>query len=150
MFKKFSKLIIIFLFLSNCGYTPIYSNQKSDINIEVLNFTGDNRINSRLLQKLKRNKNSNTEAFKTKFVTQYKKQEVSRNLAGEIESFELNITINFEVSTIDKDSKFSISENFIMENFNDEFSELNYENKIKDNAVDLIYQKLINRLIRLK
>ena len=117
MFKKFSKLIIIFLFLSNCGYTPIYSNQKSDINIEVLNFTGDNRINSRLLQKLKRNKNSNTEAFKTKFVTQYKKQEVSRNLAGEIESFELNITINFEVSTIDKDSKFSISENFIMENF---------------------------------
>lgn len=150
MFKKFSKLIIIFLFLSNCGYTPIYSTKKSDINIEVLNFTGDNRINSRLLQKLKRNKNSNTEAFKTKFVTQYKKQEVSRNLAGEIESFELNITINFEVSTIDKDSKFSISENFIMENFNDEFSELNYENKIKDNAVDLIYQKLINRLIRLK
>lgn len=150
MIKKFSKLIIIFLFLSNCGYTPIYSNVDNDINIEVLSFSGDKRINSRLLQKLKRNKNSNSETFKIEIVTQYKKQELSRDLTGNIESYELNVTIDFEVSTTDKNSKFSISENFIMENFNDEFSELNYENKIKDNTVDLIYQKLINRLIRFK
>ena len=150
MIKKLSKFITIFLFLSNCGYTPIYSNQDENINIEVLSFNGDNRINYRLIQKLERNRNANSNIFKIKIITDYKKEGASKDATGKIENFEITATINFEISNKDKNSKFSFSENFVMENFDDEFSELNYENKIKDNIVDTIYQKLIIQLIRFK
>jgi hypothetical protein len=150
MIEKFNKLILIFLFLSSCGYTTIYSKNNQNINVEVLSFSGDKRINYRLIQKLENNKNSNSESIKIKINTDYEKKEVSKNSAGKILNFELKANINFEVSIKDKNSKFSISENFMIENFDDEFLELNYENKIKDNMVETIYQRLIIQLIRLQ
>ena len=54
MIEKFNKLILIFLFLSSCGYTTIYSKNNQNINVEVLSFSGDKRINYRLIQKLEK------------------------------------------------------------------------------------------------
>ena len=48
-------LFILILFLSNCGYTPIYNNDyKTKIKINVLDIEGDNKINNLLITDIKK------------------------------------------------------------------------------------------------
>ena len=45
--------ILIFIFLSQCGYTALYDDKKSgDISITFLNMSGDNKMNSLIKSKL--------------------------------------------------------------------------------------------------
>ena len=49
------KISLILLFLSNCGYSPIYSvSNKNEININIVSLQGDKNINNLLFNKLKK------------------------------------------------------------------------------------------------
>ena len=50
---KILNFCLIFIFLSNCGYTPIYSNSKNNkINIQIHKISGNKEINNLIVQKL--------------------------------------------------------------------------------------------------
>ena len=52
---KILKYSFIIIFLTSCGYTPIYSNLKNNnINIQVQNTSGDKDLNNLIVQKLSR------------------------------------------------------------------------------------------------
>ena len=148
MIKKKLLIFILFLLVSNCDYEPLYSIKNDPLNIEVLSYEGNVGINSRLVQRLKRYKNSNFELNKISIKTEYIKKDSSKNSEGKTESYELIATTEFNVSKSDQNKTIIISENFVMENFDDEFEELNYENTIKDNISYSIIQKLIIQLNR--
>ena len=48
------------------------------------------------------------------------------------------------------EKKFSITENFVMKNFSDDFEERNYETNIKNTMTNLIYNKLLLQIKKLK
>ena len=48
----FIKFLIILFFVSNCGYTPIFSNKNSSFSIIEIKSTGNNRLNKILKNKL--------------------------------------------------------------------------------------------------
>ena len=52
--KKFILNFIIFIFITNCGYTPLYS-LKNNINFKIgkVNITGDRDLNQNITYQLK-------------------------------------------------------------------------------------------------
>ena len=52
MIKKNILIISLLIFLSNCGFTPIYLNNKNiNFSIEQVNYTGDRELNNFLKTK---------------------------------------------------------------------------------------------------
>ena len=151
MIKKIILSVFLFLFLTNCGFTPLYSNKEmNDINIEILNYEGDRDINLNLVSKLRANSNTEGKLFKVKIITNYEKITLTNNLAGEPEEYQLGSNVEFTVIENNSEKKFRVSEKFVMKNLSDDFEERNYEKSIKKNMTNLIYNKFLIQIKKLK
>ena len=150
--KKILILPILFITFSGCGFTPIALERKDlNINIEILDYEGDYKINSTLRSKLSVHKNNQKgELFKISVKTVYEKRDLSKDASGNIENYELVASSSFEVIKNEQVNKVKFNEKFTMENFADDFEEDNYEKKIKENFAESIYDKLISYIIQIK
>ncbi len=147
MIKKFFLIFAILMF-SSCDYSPLYSTKNNKfLNIEITEYTGDSKANTILRSRLSNNKNLNIEPIKIKIKTEYIKKDLSRNTAGDIETYELILIANFLIDFGNEQKTISISKNSKMENFNDKFEERDYENRMKENMSNSIYENLILQLI---
>ena len=144
MIKKLFLSLTLYLFLASCGFTPLYSVKGlEDINIEVLSYEGDREINLDLISKLKANVNPQGKLYKVKIYTNYRKNTLSNNLAGEPEEYQLQSTVKFTIIENNTEKEFDLDEKFVMKNLNDDFEERNYESNIKKNMTNLIYNKFL-------
>ena len=148
LIKKYSIIILFFLLLHSCGYSPIYSkNQKIDFFIESIELVGDeelkNFININLNNYLLKN---NSKAFKIYGSINYQKNSISKNITGEIDEYNLVAEALFTIEIKDNKKILRINEKNIMNNFTDEFEELRYETIIKQNMAKSITSKLLLQL----
>ena len=56
--KKFIKILILFFFLSGCGYTPIFTNKKINFSIYEFSTSGNTKLNKIINSKLNNYKGS--------------------------------------------------------------------------------------------
>jgi uncharacterized membrane protein YvbJ len=143
-------LIILFIFLSNCGYVPIYKDlQNANINIFVQE--GEENINNLLISKLKA---YNAKDTKNNYVIDmnsvYTKTVISKDSAGNAVDIELNLKVEFTLYFNEKSQKFSLTEKFNIKNTSDVFEMNNYENVIKNNFILSIKNKLIMKLLAIQ
>ena len=82
MFKKILIIFIVSFFLYSCGYNPMYSNNKSDINIEILETNGDQEINNYLKKNLKKYSGNQGKKISLNIITDYSVLETSKSLTG--------------------------------------------------------------------
>ncbi len=147
MLKKNIIIFSLFLFLTNCGFTPIYL-KNSDVNfsIEQINYTGDRDLNNFLKKNLDRYKN---EKINNKFFinveTKYKKNILSKDSTGKVTSFQLGVEAIFLIKSTNK--KIKITEKKIIDSMDDKFEEAKYEKSIKQSFAYSISNKLISELI---
>ena len=102
--KKIIIILLSTLYLTSCGFTPIYSKKNLDFQINNIQFEGDREIKAILL--------SNLSAYKTKEKDKYnydlnikseKKVEIaSKNTKGEATVYKININSTVEVFLDDK------------------------------------------------
>lgn len=150
MFARNIFIIFVFLFFSNCGFEPIYSVNNERLNIEIKSYEGDNITNLKILSKLRTHKNKNSKLFIIRFITDYEKKDLTKDTSGKVQNYELNFSTKFIVVSDGKEREFIFNEKFIMKNFEDDFEGRNYENDIKENIANLIYQKLMIQLARIE
>ena len=151
MIKKIILSVFLFLFLTNCGFTPLYSTKEmNDINIEILKYEGDKDINLNLVSKLRANSNPDGKLYKIIIVTNYAKTTLTNNLAGIPEEYQLQSNVTFTVIQNNSERKFNVNEKFVMKNLSDDFEERNYEKSIKKNMTNLIYNKFLLQIKKLK
>ena len=151
MLKKLFLSLTLYLFLANCGFTPLYSVKGlEDVNIEVLSYEGDRDINLDLISKLKANANPQGKLYKVKIYTNYVKTTLSNNLAGEPEEYQLQSTVKFIIIENNIEREFNLNEKLVMKNLNDDFEERNYETNIKNNMTNLIYNKFLLQIEKLR
>ena len=153
--KKLLPFFLIIIFLNNCGYTPRYAlNQNLNFTIELFELTGDREFNNFLKSKLtrfKKNKDVNKKSYKLNLETEYKKNIKLRDSTGLAEKYELVIIVNAIVqSELTQPKKLIFEEKFIMNKFDDPFEEKNYEKVIKENFSDIISERIIFYLFKLK
>jgi outer membrane lipopolysaccharide assembly protein LptE/RlpB len=144
------KKIIIFtliLFLSNCGFTPVYlNNSKVNFSIEQVNFEGDRELNNFLKINLSRYKNTNDN--KKIFIeanTKYEKIVLSKDTTGKATSYQLVAEVIFLIKPNNK--KIVVTEKKIMDSMNDNFEENRFERSAKQGFASLMSTKLISELI---
>ena len=151
MLQRIFQIIIILLILPSCGYTPIYSNYKTkDININVLDFSGDIDINNLITQSLNRYKNQNSEKkYDIKFVSKYNKESLTKDTAGNTTVYRLILNVDF-YTNIKNYETISFEKSFDMKKGDTEFDEEKYEKIIKRDMINIIIQKFITQIIEIK
>ena len=148
--------LLLFLFLSSCGYEALYS-LKNRVNyafaISELNLTGDRQVNLKIKQILNSYKNPNIKEekdFSLTLSSNSKKIITAKDASGNATKFKNEITVDVQVSLNEEyKSKFVITESFIY-NTNSNTAELkNDENRIKDNLTETIVEKILLKLTKI-
>jgi hypothetical protein len=147
MLKKNIITLSLILFLTNCGFTPIYlKNNNVNFSIEQINYTGDKELNNFLKTNLDRYKNEkiNNKIF-INVESKYEKNIFSKDSTGKVTSFQLKVEAIFSIKSIDK--KIRITEKKTIDSMDDKFEEARYEKSIKQSFAYSISNKLISELI---
>ena len=143
--------LLLFLFLSSCGYEAIYSKKNSknyNFFISKLSFTGDRDINLRMKERLNNYTfNEKNKNFALKISSSSSKEVAAKNTLGDAVTFKNTIAANIEVSMNGKfKNSFVIIESFIYKNNSNRFNLKRYEREIKNNLAETITDKLILKL----
>ena len=150
MLKKILPLIL-FLFLSSCGYQAIYSKRNMvnyDFSISKIDFMGDRTINLKIKEKLS---NFSTSKKSKDFILNIssiaEKTVLAKDNSGDPTNFKSTITVNFEI-LINNNFKDSLQviESFNYKNNNNKFDLKRYEREILSNLAETATDKLIFKL----
>jgi hypothetical protein len=151
MLKKISLIFTLIVFLSGCGYSPMFSKKNGqNLNIEITNYEGDSKLNSVIRSRFKIYSDEKARLFKIKINTSYQKNDLSKNTAGVIDKYQLSAVSIFDISSGDFNKTITLTEEISMVNFEDNFEEKNYENKIKEDFATSISKRLIIQLLKIK
>tara|TARA_Y100000591_G_C21535959_1_gene546493 strand:- start:253 stop:702 length:450 start_codon:yes stop_codon:yes gene_type:complete len=144
MIKK--NLIIFLLFITSCGYQPIFV----DKNINKLSFkkiltTGDKNINRKFIsisgfeEKSKGFSFSELNISSKRLIT-----ETSKNAKGQASSYRMTVQINIVTKDINNISKSKLfSESFSYNNIENKYDLAQYQNEIENTLINKIFEKLI-------
>ena len=141
-------LIIIFIFLTQCGYSPVYkANTKSEVNIILADLNGDKDFNNKLNSKLKKYYNGNSEnSFTISVNSKIEKNIITKNSKGKITNYELVATAKFRIIYKNVESNLILKENLKIINKDNSFEEKKYENTVKDIFASSMIERLIIKL----
>ena len=145
-------LIFLLIFLTNCGYTPIYQNIKSsDLSINIVSTNGNEEMNNLIKNELELyfNKESKNK-YDVSIDTNFQKKIISKNTSGATSSYQLLVETIFTIITEDKKNNFLFTEKINIENNPDSFAQKSYEDIIKRNFASSIREKLIMKLSNYK
>ena len=145
-------LIILLIFLTSCGYSPIYQNVKSnDLAINIVSSNGNAEMNDLIKNELELYFNSESEnKYDVSFNTNYEKKIISKNTSGATSSYQLLVETSFTIINKDKKNNFLFTEKINIENNQDSFAQKSYEDIIKRNFASSIREKLIMKLSNYK
>ena len=147
MIRKNTIIIFLIVFLTGCGFTPIYiKNNNVNFSIELVNLIGDRELNNFLKTNLSRYKNKNVS--NKVFIdaqSKYDKVVLSKDGTGEVTNYQLEAEVVFVIKSTNKQIVFS--ENIIMKSITDKFEEDKFEKSAKQNFASSVSYKLISKLI---
>ena len=141
-------LFILILFLSNCGYTPIYNaDNKTKIKINILSTKGDKKINNFLISDIKKLSRDDFEKeFNIRIDTNFNKLITAKDSKGVASNYELKVVTKFEIVKPNENKLFSFEEKIDISNNSNLFEQKKYENNIKIIFAKSIINKLIEKL----
>ncbi|MDC0940063.1 hypothetical protein OAR76_00920 [Candidatus Pelagibacter sp.] len=146
MVKKYI-IILSLIFLTSCGFTPLYLNSTNvNFSIEQVNYIGDRELNNFLKTNLNKYKNEEIDnKIYIEAKSEYRKIILSKNETGDATSYQLEAEVIFLIKPIN--NKIKITEKKIMNKMDDKFEETKYERSIKQNFASSISDKLSLELI---
>ena len=151
--KIFYKLIL-FIFLSSCGYSPVLTQKEYLFEIYNVDKIGNKKINSFIEKKLnlyKSKKDSKKISFNIILNSNLTKETISKDSKGDPSIFELQITTNVKIinnidnSTIER----KINKKLTYNNLTDKFELSRYEDTLIQNLSLNIGNKIISILSKL-
>ena len=147
MLKKNIIILSLILFLTNCGFAPIYlKNNNLNFSIEQIEYTGDRDFNNFLKINLDRYKNKKiNNKINLSANTIYEKNILSKDNTGKTTSYQLEVEVIFLIKSTNK--KIKITEKKIINSMDDKFEEARYEKSIKKSFAYSISNKIISELI---
>mgnify|MGYP001355120229 CR=1 FL=1 len=151
MKKKFF-IFFILIFVSGCGFTPLYNdNNKSNYNILITDQKGDQVLNNLIVEEIQRISNLNSsDNLYLKIDTKYEKKIISKDTKGSASEYELSVLTYFSISGLENNQKFLFKEKQNLKNISDTFEQKNYENIIKRNFASSLVRKLNLKILEQK
>ena len=151
--KKFILNLVIFIFITNCGYAPLYS-VKNNVNFKIgkVNITGDRDLNQNIIFQLKNVKSiteNNVIIYNLTIDTKIKKIVTSKDSKGNPKTYKMTSYVDIKTVKDGKMYAFSVGSD---ENYNDissKFELESFERNLKRNSASKITQEIILYLITL-
>ena len=153
--KKNIIILIIFYFVSSCGYNSLYKNndpKDHKFNFKIAETSGDKTINSNISSELKKyGDGSSKKLFEIKINSTFSKSTTSRDKKGKASSYTIVVTTDFYLINNNAETqKITIFETIGIKNNSDAFQQKNYELKIKKDISRSISQQFVEQLYTLK
>ena len=141
--------IIFLIFLSNCGYSSVYKDGKSnDIFVNITSMQGDKIMNNLIRNQLELYSNKSSQnKYNIIISTNFQKITLAKDSSGVTTNYRLTVNSDFEVNFKGEIFNLSFKENLDIKNFSDTFEQNNYENTIKINFATSLREKLIIKLL---
>ena len=145
-------LFIMLIFLTQCDYKPIYSQNNQNFGIRIIEFN-ENRSNKILATRLKNysyEKNDNF-LYELKLLTSENKLVLSKDTKGD--PLLLSLKINLKIEIYEKGKlikKKEYNEQFNYQNLSKKFELNSYESEIRVNIYDKMISKILIDLTNLK
>jgi len=143
--KKFT-LLFIFIFLTNCGYQPIYL-QKDNLKIFIneINLEGDKKINRKIMEltNLKKKNNGNP-SYNLKLISNKDIKIVAKDKSGNASIYKTTVTVIFTLE--DQNEIFkqkTFSSNFSYNDIINSFELSQYQKTIENNLINKIAEEII-------
>ena len=136
----------ILLFLTSCGYQPIYLNKNlKNYEFKEIISNGDLDINKQIIQSaLFKEDKLNYSLNKLFIESEYKIEETSKNKKGQIESYISQITIKINIRNNEDIEKSKVFiEEFFYNKKDSKFELIEYQNEIKNNLITKILESII-------
>ena len=141
------KYIFIFVFLLSCDYTPIYqTDQKLNIKLNTINFSGDKNINREIVKNLEKYRDSDTNNIFDLSISSTKKEDiVTKDKKGNATSYKLTLEVNINLSNISNDKNFTkkFIKDMSFNSKNNKFELDQYRSNLEKNMISQILQDLI-------
>ena len=136
-------LILLLLFLSNCGYEAVLNNKDYQFSINVNKIDGDQKINSQIINNFNKLR-ENEKKYNLTLTSNKQKTIISKDSKGDPSIFELKIEINYIVK---KEGETLISNKInrktTYNNITDKFELESYEKTIINNLVSEITDNIM-------
>tara|TARA_B100000683_G_scaffold167103_1_gene160989 strand:- start:16 stop:471 length:456 start_codon:yes stop_codon:yes gene_type:complete len=136
-------LILIFLFITSCGYAPLNKNigsQKFIISEKI--FSGDKRINRKIFTKLNIEQSNNSD-LKLKLDTDLQIYELAKDQSGNVTTYKTTIRTNVMLlknQEILKNKDFEKS--FTYANLANKFELSKYQKEVENNIISALMREL--------
>ena len=142
--KKILFHAFIVLFLSSCGFSPIFIQDNNiNYNIEVGVVEGDRLINNLIVSQLNRNNNETSlNKINIDINTEYKKTINSKDATGAAASYELISITLIDITKNNKTERLVVNKKFIIDKNDNSFDQNNYERTIKETFASSIVEQL--------
>ena len=134
--KNFFKYFIILLFVYSCNYSPVYLNDKTQLDFNDLIFSGDKRVIEKIQNKIGYLRNPDSK-FDILIETKLNRSIASKNKLGNPEVFNMSIEINLKITK----NKIMMKEKIFNEN-------ISYNNTSSQFKLKQTEDKFENSLIR--
>ncbi len=140
-------LIIIFFFISACGYQPIYKVDKeiTKIKIKEVKFSGDQEISKGVFLKLpfiiEKNEDLNTLIIESRKII----SETAKNSKGQVTSYRTSLNINLKLTSSENKTitEKKLKKEFSYDTKKDKFKLKRYQKQIEIDLIDKISKELI-------
>ena len=146
MIKKSFIILIIFLFLNGCGFTPILNSENINININKIDFD-NNKINRNLAKTINNFSNQTDNNPYDLYISSYSTKNVAaKDSKGNPSIYNLQLKVNITlINNNDKEElKKSFFENINLNNIDDKFK----LKIIEDNLTEQMSQKILQDILK--
>jgi hypothetical protein len=146
MIKKNFIILIIFLFLNGCGFTPIFNSENININIDKIDFD-NNKINRNLAKTISAFSNQNNNNPYDLYIYSYSKKNVAtKDSKGNPSIY--NLQLKVDITLINNDDKEELKKSFF-ENINLNNSDDKFKLKIiENNLIEQMSQKILQDILK--
>ena len=143
--KNFLKILILLLFVTSCGYAPVFTNKKTNFSIYELNLSGNSKLNKIINNRLNNYKGSDgSKKFSLNIETSLNKEISSKDIKGNPKTFRIVIKTNILIKDSNNKTKNKLFSKSIDYNNQSNKSELKkYEKETSNNLVDKIADEVI-------
>ena len=133
-------IITFVLFLSHCGYSSVYKDQKLlNLRLDIIETKGDYEMNNLITNEIKLYSSKVSQnIYYIKIDTDYEKEVLAKDSTGVITDYNLSITSVVSVDLNNKNKTFKFEENINIKNQTDTFEQNTYEKNIKKNFASSI------------
>ena len=149
MMKKFNYLFLLFLFTVNCGYQPIYTNQKGlNFKLKEVILIGDKKINQKILNftNLKKNSSDNN-ALDISIETSQIKNISSKDNSGNPLTYQMSLSSTLIVKINNNlTDQTTFTSSFSYSNKENKFDLREYEKNILEDLIRSNSEKIITYL----